>query len=321
MLDPAETWVWDFWHVRQVDTHHLFYLQAPKSLGDPELRHRNATIGHATSTNLRDWTEHGTVLRPGGAGAIDATATWTGCIVQGDDGLWRMFYTGSVFLDAEDNSNIETIAVAVSADLFTWQKDAAFKLEADPTWYERLGDSSWPEQAWRDPWVYHDGERWRMLITARSSSGDVDDRGVVGHAHSTDLITWETTAPLTEPGEGFAQLEVFQRIALQGGDFVVFSSHRLTLTERRLAGGGETGTWIAPIDEERIRLDEAANLTGPDLYSGRIIELDGNPVLLAFRTVDADGNFLGGITDPIPVVIRDGRPHLTHPLTSSPARQ
>ena len=52
-------WVWDFWLADDGDRYHLFYLHAPKSLGDPQLRHRNARIGHASSTDLR-WTNHGT---------------------------------------------------------------------------------------------------------------------------------------------------------------------------------------------------------------------------------------------------------------------
>ena len=46
-------WLWDFWFARDGDDVHVFYLQAPRSLGDPELRHHNATIGHAVSRDLR----------------------------------------------------------------------------------------------------------------------------------------------------------------------------------------------------------------------------------------------------------------------------
>lgn len=318
MLNPADRWVWDFWHVQNGATHHLYYLQAPKALGDPELRHRNATIGHATSTDLSTWTEHGTVLKPGGPGTVDATATWTGSVVRGDDGLWRMFYTGSTFLSPETTTNIEVIALAVSKDLHTWTKDDRFALEADKTWYEKLHDSAWPEEAWRDPWVYRgEDDRWRMLITARSKSGDADNRGVIGHAHSTNLRDWTITEPLTAGGDGFAQLEVLQIVAIEGKKFVVFSTHQLTLTAARRNAGGGTGTWVAPIMANgEICLDAATNLTDQSLYSGRIIDLEGAPVLLAFRSDDEDGTFLGGITDPLPVVLRDGRPELTPlPLT------
>jgi hypothetical protein len=39
-----DKWIWDFWLARDGDDYHVFYLQAPKSLGDPSARHHNATI-------------------------------------------------------------------------------------------------------------------------------------------------------------------------------------------------------------------------------------------------------------------------------------
>ena len=51
-------------------------------------------------------------------------------------------------------ANVETIGLATSPDLFSWNKAPAAVLAADPRWYETLGTSSWPEEAWRDPWVF-----------------------------------------------------------------------------------------------------------------------------------------------------------------------
>lgn len=306
MLNPDDRWIWDFWHARDGDTHHLYYLQAPKSLGDPELRHRNATIGHATSTDLRTWTEHGTVLAPGGPGAPDATATWTGSVVRGDDGLWRMFYTGSTFLDPDTNTNVEVITCAVSNDLYRWSKLDDLIIRADARWYELLGDSSWPEEAWRDPWVYRDLEGlWHMLITARANTGDVSERGVVGHATSIDLIDWAVQPPLTEPGNGFAHLEVFQRIEVGGSHVLIFAAHEMVISEGRRSAGATTGTWVAPWTEH-ISLADATNLTGPEFYSGRVIDTYNGPVLLAFHITDEDGAFTGGISDPTPLEFVDG---------------
>jgi beta-fructofuranosidase len=310
VLNPDDRWIWDFWHVRADDVHHLYYLQAPKSLGDPELRHRNATVGHATSTDLTTWTEHGTVLTPGGPGDIDATATWTGSVIRGDGGLWRMYYTASTFPSSESAANIETIALAVSDDLYNWRKDPSFVITADARWYERLGDSVWPEETWRDPWVYRAAEgHWNMLITARSNAGDVMDRGVIGLATSTDLTTWTVQRPLTRPGVGFGHLEVLQAVTIQQRDYVLFSVHSAVITDERAQKGAETGTWIAPVDD-KIRLDKAVNLTGPDLYSARLLEMDSAIVLLAFHAPSADGVFTGGICDPIPVLVTDDLPSL-----------
>ena len=150
----ADHWVWDFWLADDGERHHLFYLHAPKSLGNPDLRHRNARIGHATSADLRDWTDHGRAFDPGSPGSFDGSATWTGSVVRGPDRLWRMFYTGSRFLSADSNANIEAIGLATSPDLFSWTKRPGPICSADSQWYETLGTSSWPEEAWRDPWVF-----------------------------------------------------------------------------------------------------------------------------------------------------------------------
>jgi beta-fructofuranosidase len=313
MLNPDDRWVWDFWHVQDDQTHHLFYLQAPKALGDPELRHRNATIGHATSTDLAHWTEHGAALHPGCTGAFDAGATWTGSVVRGDDGRWHMFYTGTSFLRPGAHDNVQVIGVATSFDLHTWEKDPSVELRADPRWYEKLGDSSWPEEAWRDPWVYQDASGgWHMLITARSNTGDASDRGVVGHASSPDLETWTVQPPLTEAGEGFGHLEVPQRVTIDGRHLLLFSVHESLVSAERHGAAASTGTWVAPWSD-RIRLDEATNLTGPDLYSGRVIDHGGSPALLAFRPFDRQGAFLGGIIDPIAFGCSDDHPSLLDP--------
>jgi hypothetical protein len=68
--------------------------KAPRRLGDPELRHLNVAIGHATSADLICWTAAADVLFPAARPAFDDLATWTGSVVRGPDGRWFMFYTG-----------------------------------------------------------------------------------------------------------------------------------------------------------------------------------------------------------------------------------
>jgi len=62
-----DRWIWDFWTAIDGPDVHLFHLQAPRALGDPELRHRHATVGHAVSRDLRTWTELPPRSRPGRA--------------------------------------------------------------------------------------------------------------------------------------------------------------------------------------------------------------------------------------------------------------
>lgn len=267
--------MWDFWLADDGTTFHMYYLHAPKSLGDPALRHRNARIGHATSQDLSTWESHGVVLQPDDPDAFDATSTWTGSVVQGPDGLWRMFYTGARFYETH---NIEAIGVATSADLHTWTKQPDVVIEADRRWYEKYGDSSWPEEAWRDPWVFADpvGDGWHMLITARVNTGDVDDRGVIGHAVSPDLETWEVRPPLSAPGAGFGHLEVPQTGVAGERSVLLFSCGVDTLAARKTKDSGEAGsgalkrtmwqdptTWLLPLLSPRhLSTVDASSGTG-----------------------------------------------------------
>lgn len=301
----SDHWVWDFWLADDGQQHHLFYLHAPKSLGNPDLRHRNARIGHATSTDLRNWTDHGRAFDAGTPMSFDGSATWTGSVVRGPDGVWRMFYTGSRFLSPDSNANIETIGVATSSDLFAWTKQPGPICVADPQWYETLGTSSWPEEAWRDPWVFwkQADQLWHMLVTARGKHGTEPDRGIMAHATSPDLRTWTVREPLSAPGSGFAHLEVFQLVKLEGQNHLIFCCDGAKLAGPRTGQVG--GVWSLPVGDMPGQVDfaQARLLVDERLYAGRIaIDRAGVPFLLAFNNVSAAGVFMGGISDPMRVV-------------------
>ncbi|MHA7238719.1 glycosyl hydrolase family 32 [Arthrobacter sp. TMS1-12-1] len=302
----TDHWVWDFWHAADGDTHHLFYLHAPKSLRDPELRHRNARIGHATSTDLHHWEDHGEVLRPGAPDDFDGTATWTGSVVRADNGLWNMFYTGSRFLSPHTMTNVETVGRAVSHDLTTWTK-YPLEISADPRWYETLSDRTWHEEAWRDPWIHRDDQGlWHMLITARASTGTSRDRGVIGHATSDDLEHWTVQPALSTPGAGFAHLEVLQLVTIDSTPVLIFSCDTEHLAGEREESGSSGGIWAVALNSnalhEPIDLSSATRLTDEDLYAGRAIRTrTGQWVLLAFENTHSAGTFVSGISDPMPL--------------------
>lgn len=295
-------WVWDFWLADDGEQYHLYYLHAPTSLGDQHLRHRNARVGHAVSTDLREWSDLGPVLGPGEPGDLDETATWTGCVVRDPDGFWRMFYTGSRFLSADSTANVETVGMAVSGDLHEWTKRRDVVVAADPRWYETLGSSAWPEEAWRDPWVFADpsGDGWHMLVTARARSGDELDRGVIGHATSSDLDSWVVQPPLSATGAGFRHLEVPQVVTIDGRSLLLFSCDTPALAGGRSRGG----VWAVELDEITgpYPTDRATLLVDERLYSGRAIQdRAGAWVLLAFANRTDDGGFTGSLSDPIPL--------------------
>jgi beta-fructofuranosidase len=142
-----------------------------------------------------------------------------------------------------------------------------------------------------------------MLITARGRTGPEDDRGVVGHAWSLDLCSWELRPPLTVPGQGFGQLEVLQVEVIDGVPILLFSCLAGDMSaSRRIGTTG--GVWAAPAASRTGPFDLAAarEATDSSLYSGRLVRNhEGKWFMLAFEHDGPDGTFVGSITDPMPV--------------------
>jgi beta-fructofuranosidase len=258
------------------------------------------------------WTDHGTVLEHGLPGDPDATATWTGSVVRDPSGHWRMYYTGSRFLSDDAGTNVETVLMAVSDDLHRWEKEPATVLAADPEWYEKLADATWHEEAWRDPWIVRGAsdDDWHMLVTARSrrlpEGLDPRDRGVIGHAVSADRVHWRAAPPLSAPGAGFAHLEVLQLVEIAGRRLLVFSCDSKHLAGARAGLPG--GIWVVPLDEKGLFAEagvpvaSAYRVTGDELYAGRAVaRADGTWALLGFENVGAGGEFVGRLSDPVPI--------------------
>jgi beta-fructofuranosidase len=305
-----DAWVWDFWIADDGEQYHLFFLRASRALIDPGRRHDRAYVGHAVSPDLRNWSQVADAFLPSDGPAFDDLAIWTGSVVRGSDGLWRFFYTAS---SRAEQGLIQRIGLATSPDLHTWHRHDTPVVEADGRWYERLGDSSWPDQAWRDPWVLADpnGNGWHMLITSRANHGPEDDRGVVGHAFSTDLVTWEVGPPLSAPGAGFGQLEVPQVEIVDGKPVLLFSCLKREMAPWRQTDGVTGGTWI--VEGQSLLgpwpIHKAQPLTGDELYSGRIIKTRDNEWrLLAFLNRGPTGEFIGELSDPLPLsAVREHR--------------
>ncbi|HWU46292.1 MAG TPA: glycosyl hydrolase family 32 [Humibacter sp.] len=308
MLRLAASWVWDFWVADDGDRFHLFFLKASRALLDPDRRHWRATIGHATSTDLRTWTEHADAVIPDDSPAFDDLATWTGSVVRDDNGTWRMFYTAVSRSEGGLNQRISSV---VSDDLFRWSREPDRQvLEPDARWYETAETRKWPDQAWRDPWVFRADDLWHMLITARANHGDPDNRGVVGHATSTDLTRWSVQPPLSEPGAGFGHLEVVQTVIVDGKPVGMFSCLASELAHERTAQDPVGGVWAFPTDALTgpFKTADAYRITDERLYVGRLVQDRlGQWQILAFHNDDENGGWVGEISDPQPVGWVDGR--------------
>ncbi len=309
---PADHFLWDFWLAPREpeEPYHLFYLRAPRSLPAPELRHWQAHVGLAVSTDLVDWVERPEVFAPGHTGQWDDRAIWTGSILK-HDGRFYWFYTALCHRDG-----VQRIGLAVSDDLERWERHPSNPLiEADPRWYEKAAPGSDALEAWRDPWVVADPDRggWIMFVTARANRGPVDERGVIGAARSSDLVHWEALPPVAAP-LAFEELEVPQSVRVGNRWLLLFCSARPSARHR--ASDPEVNMWggthylvaddlLGPYElapSPPLLADSVATF-----YAGRIVEgPEGDVVFLAwsqYAGANGQGGFLGGLSNPAPVII------------------
>lgn len=306
-------WIWDSWYAHDGEKWHGYFLQADRSLGDPDLRHFNVSQGHATSTDLVNWTHLGTMLRPSDAPAWDDYTTWTGSVVRDEDGLWHLFYTGAT--RAEDGL-YQRIGHATSTDGHAWQRvNGGLCLDLTgpvADLYEKdhmVGH--WHDRAMRDPWVMRDpdGEGWLMYFTARAPGiAEPNAGGAIGFATSPDLMTWTLRPPVFIGG--FGQLEVPQVFRVGQHWYCLFctSGHQWSNAYRASNPQGPvTGNHYLIADHPRgpWRVAPGPFLDGDEpcrRYAARILQTPDGLRIMGF----ADGgkeHFGGYVMDPEPVVV------------------
>ena len=148
-------WVWDFWLADDGARYHMFYLHAPHALGNPDLRHRNARIGHATSPGLVRWDILPPAV-PAGPDWWDANNVWAPDVVW-DSGRqqWAMLFTGV------DSLKVQRACAAWSNDLSAWTKEPA-----NPVFQPDSLTYYWaPSQQWspcRDPFLFLADGMWKL---------------------------------------------------------------------------------------------------------------------------------------------------------------
>jgi beta-fructofuranosidase len=310
-LKLDDKYIWDFWHYAEDGVQHLFFLQADRAIGNPDLRHWNVSIGHAVSPDLRNWTVKGTVFGPSAGPAWDDFTTWTGSVIKAE-GRYHLFYTGT---SRAENGMRQRIGHAVADTVDgPWQRVGdGLALDLDQRFYEEFEDSGWHDRALRDPYVLPEkiGGKYHMFFTARRKDGEKFERGVIGHAVSDDLVAWEAAAPVYAGGH-YGQLEVPQVFERDGHWFCTFCNIRehWTPAQRELHGGGVSGTSYLVADDPFGPWQPAARFLDGDVpcrrYAGKILRdpVTGGDCLLAFEDTGADGKFVGQIGDPLPLIRR-----------------
>lgn len=318
-IELENKWIWDSWYYREGDTWHGYFLQADKSLGDPELRHWNVSQGHATSSDLVNWEHKGTCFSPSDGPAWDDKTTWTGSVLRDAEGGWHLFYTGC---SEADKGVKQRIGHAVSTDGHNWQRVGSglcLDLDDHPD-YEEYNPERWHDRAMRDPWVIADpdGEGWLMYFTARNpGTGESNADGAIGFATSPNLIDWDLQAPLFVGG--FGQLEVPQ--VFKHGDmwyclFCTVSEHwsseySASATQSPVSGShyliaeSPRGPWkVAPGNF----LDGDADNSR---YASRVVETPDGLAFLGFISTPGGQPFVGKVSNPDPVrVDEQGLLHL-----------
>lgn len=154
--------------------YHLFFQFVPgQTVWGPEQR-----WGHATSEDLLHWTEGPVALEPGDGD----DGVWSGSVVVPEDGPAALFYTTVDLQDVQIGK--ARLARPLDRDWVSWaKKDVVAELPADVE-----------VVAYRDPYVFHDGQTWRMLMGA----GLTDGTATALTYQSEDLETWTYAGLLAE---------------------------------------------------------------------------------------------------------------------------
>lgn len=167
-LTPRSGWINDpHGLVHHGGRWHVFTQSVPDATGWRVHVH----WGHATGPDLLGLTEEPLAIAPGDGD----DGIWTGCLVTGDDGRVRVFYT-AVTEGALHLGRVR-VAVADDDDLSSWTKgEVVLDTPAEPA-----------VTAFRDPVVHRRDGRWWMTVGAELTDG----RAAALAWSSEDLDTWQ----------------------------------------------------------------------------------------------------------------------------------
>ncbi len=297
-----EHWLWDFWLADDGKSFHMFYLHAPKSLGNPDLRHRNARIGHATSSISSTGP-----ITARSSSRVHPAASTTPPIGRAASRAATMA-AGISTTPARTGSRPTTTTTSRPSGLLCPTISSPGPSSRDP--------SAAPTTAGTRPMAPRPGPKrhgatpgssptptartWHMLVTARANHGDDMQRGVVGHAVSRNMdrlgrpAAVERTRRRLRASRGVR--DILDRQEELRSIFLRYAAACRQAGRRRWAASGTCRSTASPgqMDPRRSQL-----LATQRLYAGRVVQQrDGQWALMGF---DNGPPFLGTISDPIPI--------------------
>lgn len=150
------------------NVYHLFHLIIPN----------HDYIAHAVSKDGLTWRRVKNALFVGDPGDWDDDMLWTMQVYE-DRGRFEMYYTG---LQRKDRGLVSKIGLAISDDLFNWEKvmDEAFPFGPRAPYYETYENNPRFWISFRDPFRYDYEGKTFFLICTRAATGSVSRRGCVG---------------------------------------------------------------------------------------------------------------------------------------------
>ncbi|MFH0243927.1 glycoside hydrolase family 32 protein [Streptomyces sp. HK10] len=172
-LRPPRNWINDPNGLVFHDGHyHVFYQYNPYGS-----THANMHWGHFRSPDLVDWEPLPIALSPA-PGGVDADGCFSGNAVSDGDRL-VVFYSANRWDRSPRHQPVTTATSRDGGRTFSPR--------------EGLAIPAWPEDCtmYRDPYVWRDGDRWRMLVGAALADG----RGAALLYESPDLESWTHLGP------------------------------------------------------------------------------------------------------------------------------
>ena len=231
----------------------IFYLFYLRDYRDPA-RCGEGTPWHLITTrDFMHFEEHGEVL-PRGMMDDQDLYVFTGSVLKYRN-RYHIWYTGHNPYFLQKNMPQEAIMHAVSDDLFNWTK------VPPDSFYAPKGFA--PDD-WRDPFVFRDGNDFRMLLAARSSDHAKRYSGLTAQLISEDGIRWQVTDPFWAPEMYFTH-ECPDLFRIGDWYYLLYSEFsKERVTHYRMSRSLE-GPWLKPEDD---RFDGCAYYAAKSAASG-----------------------------------------------------
>jgi beta-fructofuranosidase len=259
--------------------------------------------GHASSRDFVNWRHHRLAITPEPDG-LDVDGSWSGNTVLNDDQV-------VAFYSAYDRTaKYQSVVKAISND-GGFSFGPSSRTVPDPDTAEGIA-------FFRDPFVWRDGERWRMVVGA----GAVDETASVRLFESRDLADWTPVGVMaamrrqsTAAGDSGAMWECPQVATLNGQDVLIVSPWAPgceLMQVLTLSGLDDTESTLPVVG----RLDHGANF-----YAASVLRSSpSGPIVWGWATegrsddwcVEADWS--GMLTLPRAISMRPDGSVASHPL-------